>query len=41
MKKPQIKREQMTDRQWADLCEFFEAVRGMAQRAGGKKVVGQ
>ena len=34
----QVRREQLTARQWADLCEFFEAVRGMAQRVGRKHV---
>lgn len=35
MKKPQIK---LTDRQRADLCEFFEAVRGMVHLVGRKHV---
>ena len=37
MKKPKSIREQLTARQWADICEFFESVRGMARNAEGRK----
>jgi hypothetical protein len=32
----QVKREQLNDRQWSDLCEFFEAVREIVGRNSRK-----
>lgn len=34
---PQIQREQLTDREWSDLCRLFEVVERIAAKLNGNK----